>query len=78
MTSWDITRAVAEGKEKLVDIIIQKVVTTTPDEPIETASRKMAQNNISALPVINREKKVRGIITSEDISKLVGRQKKLG
>ncbi len=73
VTSWDITKAVAEGKEKLVDIIIKKVVTTTPDEPIEVASRKMAQNNISALPVINREKKVLGIIISEDISKLVGR-----
>ncbi len=73
VTSWDITKAVAEGKEKLVDIIIKKVVTTTPDEPIEAASRKMAQNNISALPVINRDKKVLGIITSEDISKLVGR-----
>ncbi len=73
MTSWDITKAVAEGKEKLADIIIKKVVTTTPDEPIEAASRKMAQHSISALPVINRNKKVLGIITSEDISKLVGR-----
>ena len=73
VTSWDITKAVAEGKEKLAEIIIKKVVTTTPDEPIEAASRKMAQHNISALPVINRQKKVLGIITSEDISKLVGR-----
>ncbi len=73
VTSWDITRAVAEGKEKLSNIIIKKVVTTTPDEPVEAASRKMAQHNISALPVINRDKKVLGIITSEDISKLVGR-----
>jgi uncharacterized protein (DUF39 family)/CBS domain-containing protein len=73
VTSWDITKAVAEGKEKLADIIIKKVVITTPDEPIEAASRKMAQHNISALPVINRDKKVLGIITSEDISKLVRR-----
>ncbi len=73
VTSWDITKAVAEGKEKLADIIIKKVVTTTPDEPIEAASRKMAQHNISALPVINHDKKLLGIITSEDISKLIGR-----
>ncbi len=77
VTSWDITKAVAEGKETLTDIIIKKVVTTTPDEPIEAASRKMAQHNISALPVINPHKTVLGIITSEDISNLVGR-KKLG
>jgi len=72
VTSWDVTKAVAEGKEKLGNIIVRRVVTTTPDEPIEAASRKMAQHNISALPVIDRNKKVLGIITSEDISKLVG------
>ncbi|MEM2936041.1 MAG: homocysteine biosynthesis protein [Candidatus Bathyarchaeia archaeon] len=72
VTSWDITKAVAEGREKLADIIVKRVVTTTPDEPLEAASRKMAQHHISALPVINRDQKVLGIITSEDISKLIG------
>jgi uncharacterized protein (DUF39 family)/CBS domain-containing protein len=72
VTSWDITRAIAEGKTKLTDIIVRRVVTTTPDEPVESASRKMAQHKISALPVINREAKVLGIVTSEDISRLVG------
>jgi len=72
VTSWDITKAVAEGREKLADIIVKRVVTTTPDEPVEAASRKMAQHHISALPVINRDEKVLGIITSEDISRLIG------
>ena len=73
VTSWDITKAVAEGKKKLADIIVRKVVTTKPDESLEAASRKMAQHQISALPVIDRDRKVLGIITSEDISKLLGR-----
>jgi len=73
VTSWDVTKAVAEGKGKLAEIIVKKVVTTTPDEPVEVASRKMTQHEISALPVISRDRKVLGIITSEDISKLVGR-----
>jgi len=73
VTSWDITRAIAEEKIKLADIITRKVVTTTPNEPLETASRKMARHLISALPVIDRDKTVLGIITSEGISKLVGR-----
>ncbi len=73
VTSWDITKAVAKGKRKLADIIIRKVVTTKPDEPLEAASRKMAQHQISALPVIDPDKKVLGIITSEDIAKLLGR-----
>jgi len=73
VTSWDVTRAVAEGKSKLADIITKKVFTTRPDELVEAASRKMAQHHISALPVVDRDKKVVGLITSEDISKLRGR-----
>jgi len=33
----------------------------------------MSQHNISALPVIDIEKKVLGIVTSEDVSRLLGR-----
>ncbi|MDH5770808.1 MAG: homocysteine biosynthesis protein [Candidatus Bathyarchaeota archaeon] len=73
VTSWDITKAVAEGKRKLAEIIVRKVVTTAPNESLEAASRKMAQHDISALPVIDRDKKMLGMITSEDISKLLGR-----
>jgi uncharacterized protein (DUF39 family)/predicted transcriptional regulator len=73
VTSWDVTKAVAEGKKKLADIIVRKVVTTKPDESLEEASRKISQHRISALPVIDNDKKVLGIITSEDISKLLGR-----
>lgn len=73
VTSWDVTKAVAEGKRNLAEIIVRKVVTTTPNESLEEASRELAQHNISALPVIDRDKKVLGIITSEDISKLLGR-----
>jgi uncharacterized protein (DUF39 family)/CBS domain-containing protein len=73
VTSWDITKSVAEGKKKVADIITRKVVTTIPDEPVEAASRKMAQHHISALPVLDHDRKVLGIITSEEISKLLGR-----
>jgi uncharacterized protein (DUF39 family)/CBS domain-containing protein len=73
VTSWDVTKAVANGKEKLADIITRRVFTTKPDEPVEAASRKLAQHGISALPVINRDGKVSGIITAEDISKLLRR-----
>jgi len=72
VTSWDITRAVAEDKKKLGEIVVRKVITTRVNEPIEAASRKMAQNKISALPVIDRDRRVVGIVTSEDISKLIG------
>jgi uncharacterized protein (DUF39 family)/CBS domain-containing protein len=73
VTSWDITRALAEGKTALADIMSRRVVTAKPDEPLDAASRRMAQHNISALPVIDAERKVLGIVTAEDVSKLLGR-----
>jgi CBS domain-containing protein len=73
VTSWDVTRAMAEGKRALAEIETHNVVTAKPDEPLEVASKRMAQHNISALPVVDVEKKVLGIVTSEDVSKLLGR-----
>jgi uncharacterized protein (DUF39 family)/CBS domain-containing protein len=70
VTSWDLTRAVAEGKTELADIITKKVYTTRPEETLEEASRKLARHHISALPVVDSTKKVVGLITSEDIAKL--------
>jgi len=73
VTSWDITRALAQGKKALGDIVTRRVITAKLNEPLETASKRMAQHNISALPVIDNEKKVLGIVTAEDVSKLLGR-----
>ena len=73
VTSWDITRAMAEGRKALADVVSRRVVTAKPDEPLEIASKRMAKHNISALPVIDNEGKVLGIVTSEDVAKLLGR-----
>ncbi|MEM2967732.1 MAG: homocysteine biosynthesis protein [Candidatus Bathyarchaeia archaeon] len=73
VTSWDITRALAHGKTALADVVTRRVITSKPDEPLETASKRMAQHNISALPVIDNDKRVLGIVTAEDVSKLLGR-----
>jgi uncharacterized protein (DUF39 family)/CBS domain-containing protein len=72
VTSWDVTRAIAEQKDQLSDIVIRKVITASPDEPVEAASMRLYQHNISALPVIDKGRKVLGIITAEDISRLIG------
>jgi uncharacterized protein (DUF39 family)/CBS domain-containing protein len=73
VTSWDITRALAQRKKALADIVTRRVITAKLDEPLETASKRMAQHNISALPVIDNERRVLGIVTAEDVSKLLGR-----
>jgi uncharacterized protein (DUF39 family)/CBS domain-containing protein len=72
VTSWDITKSIANGKKTLKDIIVRRVHTTSLNEPLEAASRRLAQHKISALPVVDGESRVLGIVTSEDISGLLG------
>jgi len=76
VTSWDLAVALGTGKRKLSEIMTRKVVTASEDEPVDAAARKLEQHNISGLPVINADGLVMGILTSEDISRLVGRRVK--
>jgi uncharacterized protein (DUF39 family) len=74
VTTFDISKAVANpGKAHLVkDIMKTKVITTTPDEAVDIAIRKLEKHNISALPVIDGESHVIGILTAMNLGKLVG------
>jgi homoserine O-acetyltransferase len=74
VTSWDIAKAVASNFLWLDEIMSRNVVTTTENEPVDEAARKMEAHSISALPVIDGESHVIGLITSDAISTLVGRQ----
>ncbi|MHA2089206.1 MAG: CBS domain-containing protein, partial [Promethearchaeota archaeon] len=67
VTSFDVTKAIAKDKTDINEIITKKVITTTDNEPIDVATRKMKLNNISALPVIDDLNKVTGIMTSEEL-----------
>jgi len=67
VTSFDVTKAIAQNKTELTDIITKKVITTTDNEPIGLAARRMKNNNILALPVVDESKRVIGIITSEEL-----------
>jgi len=67
VTSFDITKALAKNKHELKDIITKRVITASDNDPLDVAARKMRNNNISALPVIDDNKKVVGIITSEEL-----------
>lgn len=74
VTSWDIAKAVASNFLWLDEIMSRDVVTVTEDEPVDEAARKMETHSISALPVVDDKEKVIGLVTSEAISTLVGRQ----
>ncbi|MFC1786662.1 homocysteine biosynthesis protein [Halobacteriota archaeon] len=76
ITAWDISKAVAKSKyDKLDRTMTRRVITATLDEPIEVTARKLEKYNISALPVIDKNRKVVGMITSDDISKLIAKRK---
>jgi len=74
VTTFDVSKAVANpGKAHLVkDIMKKKVITTTPDEAVDIAVRKLEQYNISALPVVDPENHVIAILTAMNLGKLFG------
>jgi uncharacterized protein (DUF39 family)/CBS domain-containing protein len=65
VTSWDVTRAIAQNVENLGDIVTAKVYTASLDDPIDFSAQEMTKHDISALPVIDSHKKVIGIVTAE-------------
>ena len=73
VTSWDISRSVAQDVKTLEDIMTRTVLTATPGEHISKAVNRMQKNRISALPVVDEENRVVGIITAERLSRLVVR-----
>ncbi|MDY6966461.1 MAG: homocysteine biosynthesis protein [Halobacteriota archaeon] len=75
VTAWDISKAVASKNGTLDEIMTKKVITSDIDEPVEISATKVEKHNISALPVIDKERRVVGILTSDDITKLVAERR---
>jgi uncharacterized protein (DUF39 family)/CBS domain-containing protein len=74
VTSWDVSKALALSKDgDLSPIMTRNVITVAPDDPADLAVRLLEKHNISALPVIDKDKKVLGIVTGEGLSKLISR-----
>ncbi len=71
VTAWDISKAVALKCSNLEQIMTRKVVVCQSDEPIEKAAEKMKKYNISSLPVVDEDQKIKGIITTDQISTLI-------
>jgi len=73
VTSWDLARAIANEKKKLAEIMTGRVITALENESIDVVARRMAKHNISGVPVVDNNRRVIGIITTDDISKkLIG------
>jgi len=72
VTSWDIANAVAHGRNKLTDVMTKKVIIAREEEPVDVIARRIDKNKISGLPIIDKDNRVKGMITAEDISRLIG------
>ncbi|MBZ3934991.1 homocysteine biosynthesis protein [Methanimicrococcus blatticola] len=76
ITSWDISKAVADGNTDTVNACMTKnVITCSPDETIDVVAKRLTEFKISAIPVIDSNQNVIGMLTSEHISKLFTRGK---
>ena len=74
VTSWDVSKALAlSNNEKLEPIMTRNVITVAPEDPVDLAVRLLEKHNISALPVVDKDKRVVGIVTGEGLSKLLAR-----
>lgn len=71
VTSWDIAHAVAKGSKKLTEVMTKKVVVAMEDEPVEVIARRIDKHEISGVPIVDRANLVKGMITAEDISRLI-------
>lgn len=56
------------SKIKVKDVMSKKVISVDADTPIEEAARKMADNKIGGMPVMNNGR-VTGMITETDLFK---------
>ncbi|MEM1607286.1 MAG: homocysteine biosynthesis protein [Candidatus Bathyarchaeia archaeon] len=73
VTSWDLAKAIAYNKRRLDEIMTRRVITAFENESIDVVVRRMAQHNISGVPVVDAMNRVIGILTTDDISrKIVG------
>ncbi len=67
LSIWEMNYLLAQLK--IEEIMTKKVITTTPDTPIEEAAHLMVTNRVGGLPVVDEENKVVGVITETDIFK---------
>lgn len=75
ITDRDITlNTVAEGKDpskiKIMDFMSKHIVTVFEDDLIDDAIKKMKENKIRRLPVVDDEDKLVGIISLGDLAVL--------
>ncbi len=66
-----VIRAVAEGKEgntRVRDVMSEGIVWVYEDDSVDEAAQRMSENQVRRLPVVNRDKRLVGIVTLGDFA----------
>lgn len=77
VTAWDLSKSIAINCSTLKEIMTKNVKSCTSDESIEKVASKMKKHDISCLPVVDYDFKVKGIITTDQISHLLSNRELL-
>ncbi|WP_299526160.1 homoserine O-acetyltransferase [uncultured Methanobrevibacter sp.] len=71
VTSWDLAKAIATNSSDLKEIMTKTVKFCHANDSIESTARRMRKLDISSLPVVDDDFKLKGIISTDQISHLV-------
>lgn len=71
-------KVVAEGKDpssmRLENIMSRSLVTCSPDDDIHDAMRKMSDNQVRRIPIVDNERRLIGIIAQADVARHASEQ----
>ena len=71
VTSWDLSKSITTDSDNLKDIMTKTVKFCHEDDLIEDIAQMMVEYNISALPVVDEDMNVKGIVAAEQISQFI-------
>ncbi len=73
VTSWDIAKAVAENAKSLEEVMTRRVIVAYESESVDVVATRLTRHKISGAPVVDSAGRVIGVITTDDLAKLVRR-----
>ena len=76
VTTYDVSKAFANDEQDLsvAEIMTKNVITISPDSPVDFAARALQKHNIGSLVVVDKNRRVLGLLNSYDLGDLVGRR----
>jgi CBS domain-containing protein len=73
LTEQALQRAVADGADRVEEGMFRDVATATPETTLKKAANLMRGGAVGALPVLDRQQRLAGIVTVADLLDLIGR-----